>query len=286
MRVFACVHSFMLLPVAFGNPELIELLQSLAGLRIRRPTHEYYIQEEPGDDELEQPVVGGGPYNPVARMSRVTLQANVAAEAGMVDNLFVFYCVDWFPGCNALLGAFRDLAREAEASLNAGALLAPRARFGEVDCASEKALCNTMLVEEYATVAHYRGGVLVGQLALDMSGNPGKKLVTAAAERIDVLIQDAVTSSANSSSTEGPVDLPADHPVRIAAQMAPYVLASVAGMISTTIMCLDTLQAWRAASMPPDAFAGKSASEAKAQPTGVARFLPTEWASDRPSLEL
>jgi len=265
---------------------LIALLEGLARRRFRRATHEYRILEEPHNDELERPVVGGGPYNPVTHMTRVTLQANVAADAGTVDNWFVFYCVEWFPGCNALLGSFCDLAREAEASLNAGSLLAPRARFGEVDCASEKALCNTMMVEEYATVAHYSRGALVGQLALDMGGNPGRKAVNAAAERLNAFIRDSVAGSTNSSSTQDQEDHPAEHPARIAARMVPYVLASVAGIISTSVMALDTLQACRFATLPSDASAGKAAAEARARPAGVARFLPAEWASERASIVL
>jgi len=98
------------------------------------------------------------PGQSVVMLNRHTFNATVKQEH--VDNWIVLFCVDWLEHCQGLWHDYRRLAHHWEQ------VLAPQAsswqnaavRFAEVDCATDKALCNENSVENYPSAVHFQGG--------------------------------------------------------------------------------------------------------------------------------
>jgi hypothetical protein len=97
----------------------------------------------------------------VALLNRVTFNKTVSQKH--VDNWIVLYCVDWWELCQGIWDDYKTLAAYWERNLvaNASSWQSTAIRFAEVDCTTDKALCNDNKVEEYPTVQHFRAGKLV-----------------------------------------------------------------------------------------------------------------------------
>jgi len=95
------------------------------------------------------------PY--IASLNKRTFESNIASD--FVDNWIVMFCVDWYPPCVELHRSYMVLAERYDVNQNgATELLRKTVRFAAVDCALDKVLCNTQLVEDYPAFRHYRGG--------------------------------------------------------------------------------------------------------------------------------
>jgi len=93
----------------------------------------------------------------VASLNTRTFEGNIASE--FVENWIVLFCVDWYAPCAAMQRSYMVLAEKYDAKQNSGTeLLRSTVRFATVDCAVDKPLCNTQLVEDYPTLRHYRAG--------------------------------------------------------------------------------------------------------------------------------
>jgi len=105
-------------------------------------------------DGSEDSVVGL--VDPVMRLNRYTFQNTILEEhADEIPHWVVLFCPHWFPPCQQVDGLYRTLADKYQEEHNT-ALLTTHVRFAAVDCATEKALCNTQNVNTYPFVAHYR----------------------------------------------------------------------------------------------------------------------------------
>jgi len=105
------------------------------------------------------------PKRHAAQLTRNTLQNNVLdAASRSAEHFVVKYCVPWYAPCS---GAFDDFfqvqAEELERTYNQDAVLVRKLRFAEVDCASDKVLCNEMFVDDYPTIVHYHRGKVVSK---------------------------------------------------------------------------------------------------------------------------
>jgi len=102
-------------------------------------------------------------FDPVIRLNRFSFQQTIVDEhdstgafySDAVPHWIVLFCPTWYEPCQALEPLFQSLTTKWEDQLN-GALLSAQVRFAAVDCATEKALCNTQNVNTYPFVAHYR----------------------------------------------------------------------------------------------------------------------------------
>lgn len=93
----------------------------------------------------------------VSHLNGLTFEGNVL-KSEWAEDWFTFFCVDWLAHCPELRRAFAVAADELHVQKNGELLLTSRVRFAEVDCATDKVLCNKQLVEEYPTVVHYHMG--------------------------------------------------------------------------------------------------------------------------------
>jgi len=97
----------------------------------------------------------------VTLLNRVTFNKTVSQKH--VDHWMVLYCVDWWELCQGIWEEYKALAGFWEHALiaNASSWQSTAVRFAEVDCTTDKALCNDNNVEEYPTLQHFHGGKLV-----------------------------------------------------------------------------------------------------------------------------
>jgi len=93
----------------------------------------------------------------IASLNKHTFENNIASD--FVDNWIVMFCADWYGPCVEMHRSYMVLAERYDAKQNGDAELFRRTvRFAAVDCAVDKVLCNTQLVEDYPTLRHYREG--------------------------------------------------------------------------------------------------------------------------------
>lgn len=101
--------------------------------------------------------VRSDPMQSVRMLSRHSFKASVSQEN--VDNWIVFFCVDWYEVCQHMWQDYRAAAVQWEHNLVAASSWQNTAvRFAQVDCATDKALCNENNVQSYPSLVHYKGG--------------------------------------------------------------------------------------------------------------------------------
>lgn len=100
------------------------------------------------------------PTKAVTMLNRVTFNKSVTQKH--VDHWIVLFCVDWYQLCQGLWEEYKLMAVYWEQHLakNASSWQATAVRFAEVDCATDKALCNENNVQEYPSVQHFHNGKL------------------------------------------------------------------------------------------------------------------------------
>lgn len=88
-------------------------------------------------------------------LNRFTFPGNVLEGTGdAVDHWIVMFCPGWHDKCQGLLPSYELLGVQWENKLNK-ALMSSSVRFAKVDCATEKALCVSLDIDDYPSVVHY-----------------------------------------------------------------------------------------------------------------------------------
>jgi len=108
-------------------------------------------RRRPKDDEQ---VVGL--IDPVLHLNRVTFQNTILdPETAHIPHWIVMFCPSWHDKCQGLMPSYELLGVQWENKLNK-ALMSSTVRFAKVDCATEKALCVSLDIDDYPSVVHYR----------------------------------------------------------------------------------------------------------------------------------
>jgi len=109
-------------------------------------------------------------HREVSALNRFTFKGNVLDGVGdVVDSWIVMFCPGWHDQCQGLLPSYELLGVQWENKLNK-AVMNSRVRFAKVDCATEKALCVSLDIEDYPSVVHYQNGQAMGSWS---KGAPG-----------------------------------------------------------------------------------------------------------------
>jgi len=91
-----------------------------------------------------------------AALNRFTFPGNVLEGTGdLVEHWIVMFCPGWHDKCQGLLPSYELLGVQWENKLNK-ALMSSSVRFAKVDCATEKALCVSLDIDDYPSVVHYQ----------------------------------------------------------------------------------------------------------------------------------
>lgn len=218
------------------------------------------------------------------RLNRQTFGGNVA-ESGVTPHWVVLFCVDWLGACEELRSTFRTVALQQERRLN-GALMAPEVRFAEVDCASDKVLCNEQLVETYPTVVHYREG----ERRADWSGGGAAREVEA--RRMVRWVEKALGPNRDLATTKKEAEAAPEPRGSASSPFLSLTFAACALGAFAAASLGELRRLWaalRPAEAPKPAAAAVAAAAAAAPEvpqSRLARCLPAEWAAQRGSLEL
>jgi len=109
-------------------------------------------------------------HREVSALNRFTFGGNVLEGTGdHVANWIVMFCPGWHEQCQGLLPSYELIGVQWENKLNK-AVMSSSVRFGKVDCATEKALCVSLDIDDYPSVVHYQNGQRMGAWS---SGAPG-----------------------------------------------------------------------------------------------------------------
>lgn len=220
-------------------------------------------------------------------LNRFTFEGNVLKGTGdVVDHWIVMFCPGWNDQCQSLLPSYELLGVQWENKLNK-AVMSSAVRFAKVDCATEKALCNSQGVEDYPSVFHYRNQQLVGSWS---SGAPGLvrfvkqalEGVKPRAKRRAVLKQKTRCTMETSGQT-----CPAAALAQDLEQSPPSTplrwLASASALLSFLIAAFTlvrrSMQALHTTKPQP-------ASRPPLRASGIQAYLPPDWVRERASIEL
>lgn len=89
-------------------------------------------------------------------LNRFTFAGNVLEGTGdQVEHWIVMFCPGWHEKCQGLLPSYELLGVQWENKLNKD-VMSSGVRFAKVDCATEKALCVSLDIDDYPSVVHYR----------------------------------------------------------------------------------------------------------------------------------
>jgi len=243
------------------------------------------------DEEIEQmkPRADGivEAEDPIFRLNRFSFHKTVLQEdsGNQVENWIVLFCPHWYEPCQALEPAYKQIGAQWQDQLNTG-LLTSGVRFAAVDCATEKALCNTQSVGmEYPMVAHYRNQKQVASWR-------GQSLQTDK-RRLGVWLERTLTKKgAGKKQTEA--ERKEDEDTTAAHQDLLLILTCLLG--NAWLISRGTVSgsgsggsSQAAAGEAPEKPASNLTQSTPADRESVdsaARLLPSEWARDRPSIEL
>lgn len=223
--------------------------------------------------------------DPILHLNRFSFHKTVLEENGNhVKNWIVLFCPAWFEPCQALESHYQDFSRHFEEQLN-GALMSTTVRFAAVDCATEKALCNTQDIGmDYPKVAHYIEHKKVAVWR-------GSSLKEDPSTLRRFLEQELVNEKYDSEpEVEEEQDVEKDHEARKDLLLIFAAIAGNAWLISrSSASPNESRRSSEAASQPPAAKQAEPTvptSCTSANVSSTARLLPKEWARDRASIEL
>jgi thiol-disulfide isomerase/thioredoxin len=244
------------------------------------------------DDDL---VTSSQGFDSVHKLNRITFAKTILEEhEDEVPHWIVLFCPPWYEPCQAIAPVFRQLSEKWQAQLN-GALLSTEVRFATVDCASDKALCNTQRVDTYPMVSHYEKRQQVKIWRGKSYDSDKQRLMQFLQKELGPL---AAALGEPLDTTEPEVTPEGSQNFRVDFLLIFAAIAGNAWFISRS-GCLEASAASKqtkaARSMPsaggPASPSVKQATQdldsaASPQSSCVARSLPKEWAQERPSLEL
>jgi hypothetical protein len=224
-------------------------------------------------------------YDPVHRLNRFSFHKTLLEEHGSdVAHWIVLFCPAWYEPCQALQPVYRQLSAQWQGRLN-NALLSSEVRFASVDCATEKALCNTQGVGmHYPTVAHYHAKKKVSQWRGKSFDTDEKRITSWLQKELGHINSDTnidMESEATSASkAESQHQMPVDFLLIFAAIAGNAWFISRGGFGGEA--SADQKEIPDVASPLPSSSVMNTESEAKC----MQRTLPQEWARDGSSLEL
>jgi hypothetical protein len=231
--------------------------------------------EPKGEEEADKVI---DLYDPILRLNRVSFHKTIL-KAGIAEWI-VSFCPAWFTGCELFEQGYRPLAHQWETELNT-AWLHKRVRFGAVDCAVDKPLCNTQKVDMYPYVVHYVDGKAVARwrpmeksprfsewlkqrLGDDQSNKKSKKHQDTVASQVKAFVKETLFDT---RSIRG----------------ANFLI--ICGLIIGNIWFVFRIFFHESGRKAP-AWQGDASISGSKRPYDVAHCIPQAWHNERQSLEL
>jgi len=217
-------------------------------------------------------------------LNRFTFAGNVLKGTGdVVENWIVMFCPGWHDKCQGLMPSYELLGVQWENKLNK-AVMSSTVRFAKVDCATEKALCVSLDIDDYPSVVHYRNHQ---RAASWHSGAPG--LVRFVKEALEgpkrrprkntvAKVKSFPTCALDGTSSVGADEEPQSSQPWLWARAACFGL-----MLIGAVRCIWIVCSPRASR---DKSQGSIDHSRGAKTSSVQKCLPQEWTRDRSGIVL
>lgn len=236
-------------------------------------------------------------HRPVSALNRYTFAGNVLEGIGdHVDHWIVMFCPSWHEKCQGLMPSYELLGVQWENKQNKDSVMSSKVRFAKVDCATDKALCVSLDIDDYPAVVHYHnnqrvnswhGGApgLVRFVKQELEGPKKRKANPVPKKTIPTCSFDEAPDMEKELS-EGSSD-------RLAWLLRLFRFTSSPGrsICFALILLLAVRGAWDVASSTllrrrqcvpkPEA-----AAHVPTERTAVCTYVPVEWARERQPIEL
>lgn len=218
-------------------------------------------------------------YKPLVHLNEVSFDKSVLMDSNNgVRRWVVSFCLGWYDTCAAFERPFMEFARDWENHLNTD-LLSTEVRFATVDCATDRVLCNEQDIHQFPKVVMYQdrhavaswtsGGTLK-QITSSLESWGRKQLNPIAASRsMDDKDEDLSFLDWAQSMIPGRNDFGLDVLVLL------LVMLGNAWIVSRN----PELRSEHKPEKNPEV-------TMPAGPQSIGRFLPEDWATERPHLEL
>lgn len=234
-------------------------------------------------------------HREVSALNRFTFKGNVLEGVGdLVESWIVMFCPGWHDQCQGLLPSYELLGVQWENKLNK-AVLNSRVRFAKVDCATEKALCVSLDIEDYPSVVHYQNGQAMGSWSKGAPGlvrfvkqqlEPPKRRPTAKGKQTLKKV-DAATGAGSSCDAAGntPDKAVPEEQTWTAFRPVCFALMLVAALHCVYLLMRRALENKTAQAAKSSSCLSPARGGAR-QRTSEQNHLPQEWLRDRRSIVL
>lgn len=284
ISVFTSTVGLVLLSLATQAAHANIVRIDIEGQRVRVEVDEPDGPSDGSDSEDDMESL----FDPILRLNRFTFQQTILDEHDdEIKDWIVLFCPKWFEPCEEVEAVYRGLAEKWTRELN-DSLFTTHVRFAGVDCATEKALCNTQNVDIYPFVAHYHRRKQVQVFRANGRESPASHFKRFTDWLQQELTPPAPTAMAGVKSTG--LEITAVQGRRIAALL---IFAAIAcnmwfmiwrgGLNADASSAAEVSQ--KTYRRPAEQSSDTSSLRARACCASV-RALPQEWAFERPSLEL
>lgn len=222
-------------------------------------------------------------------LNRFTFPGNVLKGTGdIVDHWIVMFCPGWHDKCQGLMPSYELLGVQWENKLNK-AVMSSSIRFAKVDCATEKALCVSLDIDDYPSVVHYRNQQRVNSWH---GGAPGLvRFVKEALEgpRRRPRPRAAAQAKSCASDSSGPPipDTSADGSQRwITLRLVCLSLMLLAATRCIWMLITSSISSRKIPPRAASATSGTRDSRCVMPRTSLEACLPQEWARERSAIIL
>lgn len=136
-------------------------------------------KEEQEEESAAAPPIASS----VLRLNSQIFKGNVLQHNFYVKRWVVLYCLPWFPPCQTFQKAYNQVSQEQQQARNTD-LLFSNVRFAQVDCATDKVLCNDMNVGMMPLVAVYENQHEAARTVWGQNSDPIELLNSFLAKRL------------------------------------------------------------------------------------------------------
>jgi len=220
-------------------------------------------------------------------LNRFTFKGNVLEGTGdIVEHWIVMFCSGWHEKCQGLLPSYELLGVQWENKLNK-AVMSTSVRFAKVDCATEKALCVSLDIDDYPSVVHYHNQQ---RIASWHGGAPG--LVRFVKQELEGKKKRPSRASTPAQSRKSSVCEEASQPLVSATtgeQWGPFLRAvCLSLLVVAAARSVWVLLSARVSRNMKSLQTGPTMSQQlyRAPSTSVTACLPEEWARERATIVL
>jgi len=240
------------------------------------------VKEGISAEHREEPDFDVSLFKPLVRFNKVNFDKSVLNHSNNgVRRWAVLFCLDWFDTCAAFDRPFMEFATGWEGRLNID-LLSTEVRFATVDCATDRVLCNEQGIHQFPNVVLYQEcSAMASWTSTGSLKQITASLISWGYKHFNPIL------AGRSMGKEG-----TDKDVAFldwAWSLVPG--RNDFGLDMLSLISVMAFNAWVVSRNPelrPEFTLCKAPKDPaySAEPQSIARFLPKDWVSERPHIEL